>query len=250
MEDKTVKNLLYDIGFLICIFLVFISFPFSKFINNVVLLNVINSFLRFGFVVFLYFYLKKNKKFSIKNNYSIRDFALLPFIIVCFSNIIFVIINNVYTINFNIYEVLSYLLYYLSVALSEEFLFRNVVFNYLKPYFPKFKLIIISSLIFSLTHLLNFFSTFNIVSTLLQCGYTLFIGYFLAVIYTYSNYNIIYCVIFHLLYDFVDDTIFLSIYSGGWNTLFYIVNITIGLIFFIYSGILIYTRKKEIEPRA
>ena len=99
-----------------------------------------------------------------------------------------------------------YILYIISIALLEEFVFRAglLILILEKLRFKKFKFLwstLISSLIFSLIHLTNLIEGADLMNTLLQCLYTFLIGAMLAVTLLKLK-NIWVCVLIHAIFDF------------------------------------------------
>ena len=106
--------------------------------------------------------------------------------------------------------------------------------------------ILLSSLCFGATHLLNINSFASIPYCLAQMGYTFFLGLILSLTYVYTK-NIFIPLTIHALFNILNNDISASLFDIQWNANFFIVNISVGAVLAIY-GILIYIfyfRKKE-----
>ena len=94
----------------------------------------------------------------------------------------------------------------LLIGLSEEVLFRGIIFYSLSEYCKKrvntcFLPVLISSAVFALFHFINLIEGANILSVLQQVGYSFLIGAMLAVTLLKTK-NIWLCVALHALFDF------------------------------------------------
>ena len=106
-----------------------------------------------------------------------------------------------------------FLLKCLLIGLSEELLFRGIIFYTLSDYFKRkgfscFLPVLLSSVIFALFHFINLFDGAGILAVLQQAGYSFLIGAMLAVVLKKTN-NLAACVFLHALFDlggfFVSD---------------------------------------------
>lgn len=135
-----------------------------------------------------------------------------------------------------------YILYVVSIALLEEFIFRGTLLLVISDYFKRkkhgvFFVVLICSLIFSLFHLTNLFEGAGIGATLLQCVYTFLIGAMLMVTIVKTK-NIWLCILIHALFDF-GGLLIIQIGSGNpWDTAFWIMTIASGV---LAAGHIIYT---------
>ena len=89
-------------------------------------------------------------------------------------------------------------------------------------------------------HLLNINSLASIPTCLIQALYTFGIGLVLSIVYLFSR-NIIYPIILHFLFNFLNDTLVTSLFNIEWNLVFFIVNIGVGILIGLYS-LFIYKR--------
>lgn len=103
--------------------------------------------------------------------------------------------------------VIGFIFYNLAIALSEEFLFRGVIFTQMLDSWKDKKAflwaaIIASSAIFGVRHLLNLVTTPSVVITTIgQVLFTFMAGFYLCAVYLTTR-NIWVCVIIHFLEDF------------------------------------------------
>ena len=194
------------------------------------------------FILFFFFYTKKNKLSSIKRvDIKKGDLAFLPFVFIAFSNFLVVFISGFEKLDISTNYILKYLLFYALVALNEELVFRVVVNGELLKYQPRLKSIIISSAIFGLIHLVNINSLGSIPYVLLQVLYSFGFGLVLSLIYTYTS-NIIYVFLLHFLFDYLNGFLAVELYDFEYNLWFYLVNIIISVVFALYG---LYTYKKK-----
>ncbi len=96
--------------------------------------------------------------------------------------------------------------YCLLTALFEELIFRGVVFLLLAERLPNskkglFLAVLISSLIFGFSHLLNIFTGANVASTFLQIGYSILTGGMFAFALIKTK-NILFSILLHAVYNF------------------------------------------------
>lgn len=147
----------------------------------------------------------KKIPFTLKNNNFLKGlftFGLLGFICAIMA---FIFSYNKIDIIPNVSTIIQYIIYCLIVAISEEFLFRGLIFNSMLIGF-KDKIwisIILSSLIFGLRHLLNLISMPDmVISTIGQVGFTFMAGFYLCSVYLRIK-NIWICIFIHFLEDFL-----------------------------------------------
>lgn len=138
-----------------------------------------------------------------------------------------------------------YIAYVISIALLEELIFRGVLSLVINDLLKdkKHKVLlssIICSLIFSLFHLTNLFVGADIGSVLLQCFYTFLIGAMLMVTMLKTN-SIWLCILIHAIFDF-GGLLIIEIGTGNpWDTLFWILTISGGV---LCAGHIIYSLLK------
>ena len=102
--------------------------------------------------------------------------------------------------------IIAFIFYNLAIAISEEFLFRGVMFTQMLDSWKNKKnfmwvAILISSIIFGLRHFLNLITTPNtLVTTIGQVLFTFMAGFYLCAVYLRTR-NIWVCIIIHFLED-------------------------------------------------
>ena len=229
-------------------FVLFTSIPFDLFIPNITIAYLLNIILRIAFIIFAIFYIRKEKyQYDVFGKLKWRHLLLLPFIFVCFSNLFVCLIDKAPLREINLLSIFQDLLFYLLVAISEELVFRYILFNEIKANNSCFKAMLFSSLIFGGLHILNITSIASIPLSLLQVLYTFGLGMLLCLIYLYTE-NIVLTISFHFLFNFINDSLASSLFELNWGTNFYLINAIFAIIFVIY-GIIIYIFKvkKEIK---
>lgn len=103
--------------------------------------------------------------------------------------------------------VIGFIFYNLAIAVSEEFLFRGVIFTQMLDSLKNKKgfiwtAIIVSSVIFGLRHFLNLIAAPNVVITTVgQVLFTFMAGFYLCAVYLRTR-NLWICIIIHFLEDF------------------------------------------------
>lgn len=236
------KELRYSIMSIFLLFFIIVSFPIDYIIKKEVYLNIIHGLIRIICSIYLFIYLKRKQVIAINNERLTKKvFLLLPFILAIINNLILLLFVDEISLNFSLKNVVSEVIFFTGVAMLEEIVFRGVIFNYYNKKYKNYKqpltAIIISSILFGLVHLLNIFHS-NLSLSLMQVGYSFLMGLLFAFIYAYTN-NIILCGIVHFMYNFCNETLFLSLMNNDWNIVMYgatIINIIILLIY----GIILY----------
>jgi len=242
------KKQFYSVTLLICVFVLFTSIPFDFFITNETIVYLLNIILKIGFIIFAIFYIKKEKyKYDVLGKLKCQHLLLFPFILVCFSNLFVCLIDKAPLRELNLISIFQDLLFYLLIAISEELVFRYVLFNEIKANNSYFKAMLFSSLVFGGLHILNITSIASIPLCLVQVLYTFGLGMLLCLIYLYTQ-NLIVTISFHFLFNFLNDSLASALFEMNWNTNFYLINVIFAIVFIIY-GIIIYIFKvkKEIK---
>lgn len=93
-----------------------------------------------------------------------------------------------------------------TIGFYEEILFRGVLLRQFMELFGNSRRSILcavfsSSLLFGLTHLINFRTGAGAAAVLTQVGYAFIIGVFFSALLLRTNWNLLWCVILHSLYD-------------------------------------------------
>ncbi|KTD83422.1 CPBP family intramembrane glutamic endopeptidase [Paenibacillus etheri] len=98
-------------------------------------------------------------------------------------------------------EVMFFIFFTLLVAFVEESIYRGLIFKVLLTKGAK-TAVITSSILFSITHLLNALSGTDITQILLQLVYALLIGFVLALLMLKNN-NIVPLILFHFVHNLI-----------------------------------------------
>ena len=243
MEKETKINL-YSVILVVLFYLIFISIPFSMFIDNEELVFWLQIGLRVLYIPFFFYYTRKERLSSLKvPRFKVKDAIFMPFILITSTNLLVVLISGFGKLDLSNAYILKYLLFYALVAFDEELVFRVVVNTELLKYHSRLKSIIISSAIFGLIHLVNINSLGSIPYVLLQVLYSFGFGLVLALIYTYTD-NLIYIFVLHFLFDFINGFLAVELFDFDYNLWFYLVNIIISILFVLY-GFFVYKHKEK-----
>lgn len=180
------KTNVLDILFVSFIFLFFVSFPFDLWIKSSFYLYLAETLARFIFVVFLLMYNHFKKLVTIPIcHFKKIDLLLLPLLPILFCNFYYLLeMRNGFQITLDETFFIQ-IFFQISVALSEELLFRSLIENCLSLK-KTLTRIFVSSLIFALFHSTYFFSSFNLISLFIPL-YTFGLGFLLGFIYEWSE---------------------------------------------------------------
>ncbi len=175
---------------------------------------------------------------------------MIPALLVCVNNapIVGLITGNVtYEGNFGL--LVSYVVYCISVGFFEELVFRGIIFplcliSQKKVKKGVFWSVVISSAVFSASHLVNLFAGMSVGAVILQLGYTFLIGSMCAISLVKTN-NIFVPVFLHTVYDIGGLGLVNVNNAGGllkgyqWDTLTVIITAILGVIVCVYMLVLI-----------
>jgi len=229
---------------LFCLFLFFAGFPFANFIVDSIIRYWVMGFARIIFLIFFFFLSRRWELPSLRFHFSWADAVYLPFLFLSFSNLLYLAISQKNLTPVGDGEMLlSEAFFSLSVALSEEALFRGLITEELAQKKKMGWAILLSALIFSLSHSVNFFSL-PLGEGFAQIGYTFVLGLFLALLYLGSQ-NFLYAVMLHFLFNFLNNYLYASLYQGEWDILFFLVNGLIGVALLIWGFFLFRALKKK-----
>ncbi len=242
------KKRWYSKLFLLCLAIFIISIPIGLFIKDSIILLVINIILKIISVVFIIYYSKKEKfeKPYLEKSSKI-NLILLPFLLITFSNFFVVLYDGLIIYDFiNVpYLVLSGFNCLLT-AIIEEIIFRHFIYTEFKYTNSTFKSIVFTSLIFGGMHLLNITSLSSVPVCIIQSIYTFGLGLVLSIVYIFTK-NILFPIILHFLFNFVNDILIANIFILNWNIPFYIINIIIALLTGLYALYIYLTFIKETD---
>lgn len=127
--------------------------------------------------------------------------------------------GNVSIVNGGFWRVAVFTVDCIMVAAIEELIFRGLIFNLILDESSKdkkgfIKAIIVSSVIFGLSHLLNLFGGASLLPTIAQAGYTSVIGALCAFL-LFKTHNVIFPWIFHAVYNFCGTILTVSGIGSG-----------------------------------
>lgn len=96
------------------------------------------------------------------------------------------------------------------VGFFEEFLFRGIILSFLLTKWGStqrqvYGSVVISSLLFGIFHLTNLLKQVPPITVFVQVFYATIIGIAFAALFLRSNYNLLWCVILHAIYDIASE---------------------------------------------
>ena len=171
-----------------------------------------------------------------------RVLLFVPFLLVCFSNII---AAGIAGLPFTAVTVdplyLSLIIVYHLVGVTiEEFLFRLFIQNSL-IYASSLKRILASGAIFALFHLINIINVSSIdalIAVAVQVVYAFGIGLLLAMIYEYT-YSIPACICFHFIFNLLNMVLVENVFVFNIPMLtYYLTAVGCGLVVGIYAVVI------------
>ncbi len=218
------------------------SFPIDLITSDVLIRLLIRIGLRLLLLGYDIYIIWKNR-INIFKFANYRNVGLfVPFILICFSNIIAAALAGVnFELSFNPAMLSLTIIYYLLGVILEEFLFRLFIQNSLNNV-SSIKRIFGSAAIFALFHLINIVNISQVsqlVSVLVQVVYAFGLGLLLALIYEYT-YSIPACIVFHFVFNFFNTIFVTDIYNLAIPVIYYYFTaVVIGIIVGVYA-LLIY----------
>ena len=202
--------------------------------TNRLLSGIVSRFIMAGLFIWLSFVFRGTRLLAFNKSFFNYFSWILPCLMVAFINFPFsALIQGTASIT-RMDLIGLYALYVFSIALLEEFIFRGILLLILDDYLrgrkhKPFFMALISSLVFSLFHLTNLIVGADVAGTLLQCLYTFLIGGMLAVTMLKTK-NIWLCILIHTIFDFGGLLIANIGIGNPWDTIFWILTITGGLL--------------------
>ena len=230
------KKRLYSMLYLICLILLINSIPFNMVIDNKIILFLITLCIKIISIVYIVKYIKKENLNALHiQPITTKDLKLIPLLLLCFSNFIVSLVQQ-QQINehIDLFTIITGLFTTIGVGIIEELLFRSQVLEEFLKHKNKLQSLLYSSLIFGSVHLLNISSLGSIPIILVQVCYTFFLGTILAFIYLNCK-NILLPIIFHILFNFINDILVIQLFPIKWDLTFFVVNILIGIIVITYA---------------
>lgn len=237
------KTNILDILLVSLIFLFLVSFPFDLWIKNSFYLYLAQTLARMAFIAFLLVYNHFKKLISVPFcRFKKTDLLLLPLLPILFCNFYYLLeIGNGFQITLDETFFIQ-IAFQISVALSEELLFRPLIQNCL-PLKKTLARIFLSSLIFALFHLTYFFSSFNLISLFIPL-YTFGLGFLLGFIYEWSEKNLLYICGYHFLFNLINQVLYIYMLNAEENYLFYVNAVCIGAFGAVYLIFLLFLSKR------
>ena len=239
-----------DIILLTLIYLLSSTNFFVNYITDQTLVFWLSLSLRAAFLVFAFFFIKKNAlPWPMFSKLKWKHLLLLPIFIPMFSNLFVAIFTQLPpNSDVKLLPMIGESSLTLLAAISEELVFRVLIFTELLKRQKQLLAIVSSSLIFGLVHLVNISSLPSILPTLSQVGYTFFLGLGCALAYFVTK-NFVIPVIFHFGFNLFNSVISGNLYAIPLNLTCYIINVLFIVVCGLY-GIWLYQflYKKGITP--
>lgn len=247
--EKAKKNRIIDICIIVLVFIVCVSFPINLITSNDYAIYGTQTALRLVSILFTLIYIDKSKYLSSMKNKTNwwALLILLPTIIVLPNNFYYLAFEgNLLQNNYENIYILRFFLT-LSVACSEELIFRKVMFDniHIKNNLLK---ILLTAGIFGLMHIIVFLSTFNPFD-LIQIVYTFGIGVILGFIYTYGK-NIYVCIIYHFLFNLLNSDLYQMLSTQEIRPSFFIIAVIVGFItglILLFEYLFYFYKKEKLE---
>ena len=246
------RNKLYSFLYLLALYLAVRLLPLSEWIPSdwgyrlveIVLLAVV-------FVLALF----EVKRGNITLTYPAARLSfwwLLPFLLGTASNLFYCLFfQKEVTVNITWYLFLCDIFLTILGVLIEEYLFRYILFSFYEDIFEGKKnkdiaVILISALSFALLHVVNFYGN-NPIAVLIQIAYTFVLGIFLGLIAYYFESPWI-PIAGHFLFNFLNTNLFLALYSIELDSSYYIFNVCVGVVLFLYSVLVYIMARRKNTP--
>lgn len=242
------KKKIYSATLLICLFLFITSIPLERVISSSWVLFSIQIILRLGFFIFALYYIHKEELNTLSfHPLKSNTLLIVPFLLLCFSNYFVALVQNSPKVSFSNEFIIQSIFIYAFTALNEELIFRGVLFPLFKKSHTTFLSMLYSSLIFGAIHLLNINSLASIPYILIQVLYCFALGMLFSFLYMHTE-NILIPILFHFLFNVINDTWVSNHFDISWDIYFFLINIGLAFIFAIY-GYLIFKNdmKKQSE---
>ncbi len=248
MEKKT-SNLLFTFLYLLSFYLAIKMVPFEK-LNFVSFLPSLLRIICFCLLIFLMAYeTKKNQIHHRRNPSHPNDFLLVPFLLVCSSNLLYCFFfHEKQTISFEAESfALSTIETFFSVTI-EEILFRVFFIEFLSSFLKDGKwknllVILFSALAFSFMHILNFFGNAPL-AVLLQIGYTFYIGLILGMIACFFESPFL-PIVFHFFFNFLNTNLYVCLYDIEITSKYVLFSFGIGFVLLIYLFVVYYLARRK-----
>jgi hypothetical protein len=244
------KSKVIDTLIIILFYIGISALPFSWLFKNetvILIFRIVAQLLIF----FLIRLVLKKSPLKLKEKVVDKQMMLwfIPVFLVCFSNYFNLFVEgNYYSFSFSLKLVAALTLSFF-VAFNEEYIFRMVIIDNLDDSEKPIVKVVISAAIFGVCHLTHFFSSFN-PADLIIVVYTFAIGMVLGMMYVYTH-SFWYCVLLHFLYNSINGDLANFIIVPEANKLiYYVVNLSIGLIVGLYLLTIYFTKLNKSETKS
>ena len=232
------KFKILDILLFALLFVFVNAFPVDLFPLTITEQLIVRLCLRFVLLLY-YIYLLWRYRINLFKfaNYR-RGMLFIPFVIICFSNLIAAAIaGSDFYVSVNPLLLSLTIVYHLFGVIIEELLFRFFIQNSL-VFASSIKRVLASAGIFALFHLINIVNVSSVdalVDVLTQVIYAFGLGLLLGLIYEYT-YSIPLCVIFHFIFNFTNLILVHDIFHLVIPALvYYLTAVVCGLIVGVYA---------------
>lgn len=227
------SNRFLDLLILLCVYIGFISFPYLWAKGETTGYSLLAfDVARVLFIACLFLFPLDDYRAPKKSFWP-----LLPFFLLAFSNLLSLAFDQSgLDLSSSKTMIIDYAFYFLFLSYAEERIFRTGFYSFFRNKNGALFSIFGSALIFSLSHLANIFGG-NIFPVLLQVAYTFGLGLVLGLIYEKSGFFLAF--LFHFVFDFLNDGVFVVLHKGDWTLSFYLVNSILAILLALYGLFLI-----------
>ncbi len=236
--EKQTSNILFTFLYLLSFYLAIKLVPFEK-LNFVSFLPSLLRIICFCLLILLMAYeIKKNQLSHRRNPSHLNDLLLVPFLLVCSSNLLYCLFfQEKLTISFVAESFVLETIETIFSVMIEEILFRIFFIEFLSSFLKEGKwknlfVILFSSLAFSFMHVLNFFGNAPL-AVLLQIGYTFYIGLIMGVMALFFESPFL-PILFHFLFNFLNTNLFTCLYDIEITSGYVLFSFFIGFFLLIY----------------
>ena len=230
--EKTKSKGIYDAFLCFFLYLIAVSMPSFGYVEQA----SFTAFLRFVALVVIVLLLFRSGFSSPKPSWK-GLLLCFPLIVFCYGNMASLLFTNPAAKLEG--DLLRAGVFTLITAVTEEVVFRFGFMEALKE--TKFKRyrILVSSLIFALSHAAALLAGSAPLSVLAQVGYTFLLGLFLGVAYELGG--LLPTILIHFFFNFLQTDLFLAFGGGNWGIIFFACN---GVCFLLSGayGCLLYFR--------
>lgn len=199
--------------------------------------NEVSSGLRLLFIAPCLVYLI-SEGFHFNYVKPLRRLLCIPLFFVCFGNAASLLFSGS-SLWMEEGSVLRNIAAVLATAISEELIYRFALIDSFEKN-PKSKkvAILLSSVLFGISHLLPILGGGAVIPCLIQAGYTFLLGLLLGV--SYKVGGLVISILVHFVFNFLQNELYLSSGGGNWDSNFIIFNLIFALIAGFYAVFLFF----------